>query len=64
MAVFSAVRLGVKPEVNALATLLIVIVAVAVTGAGALVTRDQRRRSSAQPSRAVAAGQGGPAVGG
>jgi len=44
MAVFSAVRLGVKPEVNALATLLIVIVAVAVIGASSLVTGDRRRR--------------------
>ena len=43
MAVFSAVRLGVKPEINALATLLIAVVATAVVGAGWLVTRDRRR---------------------
>lgn len=43
MAVFSAVRLGVKPEINALATLLIAIVTIAVVCAGWLVTRDRRR---------------------
>jgi putrescine transport system permease protein len=48
MAVFSAVRLGVKPEVNALATLLIVIVAVAVIGVGASVTSGRRVRFSAE----------------
>jgi putrescine transport system permease protein len=42
MAVFSSVRLGVKPEVNALATLLIVIVAVAVIGAGRLMSFSTR----------------------
>jgi putrescine transport system permease protein len=44
MAVFSAVRLGVKPEVNALATILIVVVAAVVVGAGALVTGERNRR--------------------
>jgi len=43
MAVFSAVRLGVRPEVNALATLLIIAVAVAVTGAGTLLARVPRQ---------------------
>lgn len=43
MAVFSAVRLGVKPEINALATILIAVVATAVIGAGTLVRRDRSR---------------------
>ncbi len=48
MAVFSAVRLGVKPEINALATLLVVIVAAAVVSAGSLVRRDHGPRRSAK----------------
>ena len=43
MAVFSAVRLGVRPEVNALATLLIGIAAFAVMAASRLVMRDRHR---------------------
>jgi len=43
MAVFSSVRLGVRPEVNALAAILIAIVAMAVAAAGMLLRRDRRR---------------------
>jgi putrescine transport system permease protein len=43
MAVFSSVRLGVKPEINALATLLIVAVAIAALIGGLIVARDQLR---------------------
>ena len=46
MAVFSAVRLGLNPEVNALATILIGTVAAAVIAAGAIVTRDRGARGS------------------
>ena len=44
MAVFSSVRLGVSPEVNALATLFLAVVFVLVAFAGWLMARDERRR--------------------
>ena len=43
MVIFSKVRLGVSPDVNALATIIIVIVAVAVTIAGLLLMRQSKR---------------------
>jgi putrescine transport system permease protein len=45
MAVFSSVRLGVSPEVNALATLFLGAVFVLVALASLLMTRRERRRS-------------------
>ena len=39
MVIFSRVRLGVSPEINALATLIIVVVAVGVALAGVLLRR-------------------------
>jgi putrescine transport system permease protein len=42
MVIFSKVRLGVSPDVNALATIVIGIVAVAVTIAGVLLRRQAR----------------------
>ena len=42
--VFSSVRLGVTPEVNALATLLVAFVAVAVGGSAWMMHRRERRR--------------------
>jgi putrescine transport system permease protein len=44
MAVFSSVRLGVSPEVNALATLFLAVVFVLVAFAGWMMARDERRR--------------------
>jgi putrescine transport system permease protein len=44
MAVFSSVRLGVSPEVNALATLFLVAVFVLVALASVLMARAERRR--------------------
>ena len=44
MAVFSSVRLGVSPEVNALATLFLGAVFVLVALAGLLMARAERRR--------------------
>jgi putrescine transport system permease protein len=44
MAVFSSVRLGVSPEVNALATLFLAVVLVLVAFAGWMMARDERRR--------------------
>ncbi len=53
MVIFSKVRLGVSPDVNALATILVVLVAVAVT-AGALWMRRQERRREREIQLAVA----------
>src|SRR5213075_3311462 len=47
MAVFSSVRLGVSPEVNALATLFLCVVFVLVALAGWLMARQERRRLAA-----------------
>jgi putrescine transport system permease protein len=44
MAVFSSVRLGVSPEVNALATLFLCVVFALVAFAGWVMARDERRR--------------------
>lgn len=44
MKVFSSVRLGVSPKVNALATLLILAVSIAALTAWWLMSRDDRRR--------------------
>jgi putrescine transport system permease protein len=50
MAVFSSVRLGVSPEVNALATLFLAVVFVLVALAGWLMARGEcRRRTAASP---------------
>jgi putrescine transport system permease protein len=45
MAVFSSVRLGVSPEVNALATLFLVAVFVLVALASLLIARAERKRT-------------------
>jgi putrescine transport system permease protein len=44
MVVFSKVRLGVSPDINALATILIAIVAIGVAIAGVAMSRQQRIR--------------------
>jgi putrescine transport system permease protein len=44
MVVFSKVRLGVSPDINALATIMIGIVAVGVAIAGVVMARQQRTR--------------------
>ena len=44
MKVFSSVRLGLSPKINALATLLILVVSVAAGFAWWLMARDERRR--------------------
>ena len=41
MVIFSSVRLGVSPQINALATILLVVVALAVVIAGRLVSRTR-----------------------
>jgi putrescine transport system permease protein len=44
MVIFSKVRLGVSPDINALATILVVVVAIGVAIAGVLMTRQQKIR--------------------
>jgi putrescine transport system permease protein len=44
MVVFSKVRLGVSPDINALATILITIVAIGVAIAGVVMSRQQKIR--------------------
>jgi putrescine transport system permease protein len=44
MVIYSSVRLGVSPQINALATLIVVAVAAAVVLAGWLMVRQERRR--------------------
>src|SRR5262249_40594580 len=50
MAVFSSVRLGVSPEVNALATLFLALVIALVALAGWLMPQADRRRHTISPS--------------
>jgi putrescine transport system permease protein len=45
MKVFSSVRLGVSPKVNALATLMILAVSFAALVAWWLLSRDDKRRA-------------------
>jgi len=47
MLIYSKVKLGVTPEINALATLIIVLVTLGVSIAGWLMHRDARRTSDA-----------------
>ena len=47
MAVFSSVRLGVSPEVNALATLFLIVVFLLVALAGGVMTRAEHHRQEA-----------------
>jgi putrescine transport system permease protein len=44
MVIFSKVRLGVSPDINALATILVAIVAVGVVIAGIAMSRQQKTR--------------------
>ena len=44
MVIFSKVRLGVSPEINALATILVAIVAIGTIIAGFVMARQRRRR--------------------
>ncbi len=42
--IFSKVRLGVSPDINALATILVAVVAVGVVAAGYVMTRQQKQK--------------------
>jgi putrescine transport system permease protein len=52
IAVFSAVRLGVSPQINALATVFIVTVTLVVVVANILILRRQRPRGRIEPAQA------------
>jgi putrescine transport system permease protein len=43
MIIFSKVRLGVTPDINALATLMVLVVALGVIGSTLLLQRKQKR---------------------
>ena len=45
MVIFSKVRLGVSPEVNALATLLVLVVATGIVAAGMIMSRAEKQRT-------------------
>ncbi len=55
MVIFSKVRLGVSPDINALASILVLVVTVGVVIAGILMARQERRR---QRDMQLAAGGG------
>jgi putrescine transport system permease protein len=44
MVIFSKVRLGVSPDINALATILVTIVTIGVIVAGVMMTRQQKAK--------------------
>ena len=44
MVIFSKVKLGVSPDINALASLIICVVGACVLGAGVLMRRSERQR--------------------
>lgn len=44
MVIFSKVRLGVSPEINALATIIVLIVALGIVAAGIVMNRAEKRR--------------------
>jgi putrescine transport system permease protein len=56
MVIFSKVRLGVSPDINALATIMVMIVAVGALIAG-IVTRRQQRIRDRDAQMALAANQ-------
>jgi putrescine transport system permease protein len=58
MVVFSSVRLGVTPEINALATLLVLLATATILVAAAVLWRQERERDRAV-ARAVAEERGG-----
>ena len=52
LVIFSRARLGLDPSVNAVATVIIVVVAIGVTLASILVARNERYRSHLYEARA------------
>ncbi len=56
MMIFSKVRLGVTPEINALATLMVSVVTVFVVAAGVLMARQEKARQRDAQMAAATAG--------
>lgn len=56
MMIFSTVRRGVTPEINALATIMVAIVTIFVIIAGVMMSRQARRKQADMRLAAVAAG--------
>jgi len=56
MVIFSKVRLGVSPDVNALATLMVLIVSAGVVASSLFLQRQERERARAQRLAAAAEG--------
>ena len=54
MVVFSSVRLGVTPEINALATVIVGLVTTGIVAAGVLLGRQERRRRDDMQAAAAA----------
>ncbi len=54
MVIFSKVRLGVSPEINALATIIVLIVAIGIVAAGVVMNRAEKRRQRDARSAIVA----------
>ena len=50
MVIYSKVKLGITPDINALAAIIVGIVGTGVAVAGWLMVRTARRRDSLQPS--------------
>lgn len=50
MVIFSKVRLGVTPEINALATIMVSVVAAGIVIAGLIMSRADKRRQLEQPT--------------
>ncbi len=44
MVIFSKVRLGVSPDINALATIIVLLVTIGVIAAGIFMARQEKRR--------------------
>jgi len=59
MMIFSTVRRGVTPQINALATIMVLIVTVFVIAAGMMMARQERRRQADLRLAAAAAGPRG-----
>jgi putrescine transport system permease protein len=59
MMIFSTVRRGITPQINALATIMVLIVSVFVIIAGVLMARQERRRQEDMRLAAAAAGPRG-----
>jgi putrescine transport system permease protein len=54
MVIFSKMRLGVSPDINALATVMVTIVAIGVAIAGIVLTRREKKRQSDMQMAAAA----------